>query len=309
LENENLLVSGGDLGELEVNQAASYEKPYVVPEGEAIGQYVNSASFFFLYFRKHPKIFASQIDVTSHCNFTCRHCYYPPERHSVVLETALALDVLDQLSALGTLVVTFSGGEPLLHRDFDKILLRARHGDFIITIQSNASLVDERVIEYLLETNVSTFQTSLYSLSPEDHDGITGVPGSLAKTLRGIELLQQASIPVLVGCHVMKSNRHSYMSVSEWAAKAGIRCMTDFLMLARTDFDTANLCECLDMRETEEVVREMLGYENKEVDFGKSLRQLWIPGQGGRDSGIDPVSIPKLIRSRFRDEAGHGFRF
>jgi len=34
-----------------------------------------------------------------------------------------------------------------------------------------------------------------------------------------------------------------------------------------------------------------------------------IPGQGGRDSGVDPVSIPKLIRARFRDEAGHGFRF
>jgi hypothetical protein len=34
-----------------------------------------------------------------------------------------------------------------------------------------------------------------------------------------------------------------------------------------------------------------------------------IPGQGGHDSEIDPVSIPKLIRSRFRDEVGQGFRF
>jgi hypothetical protein len=37
--------------------------------------------------------------------------------------------------------------------------------------------------------------------------------------------------------------------------------------------------------------------------------KMGILGQGGRDSEIDPVSIPKLIRSRFRDEAGHGFRF
>jgi hypothetical protein len=36
---------------------------------------------------------------------------------------------------------------------------------------------------------------------------------------------------------------------------------------------------------------------------------LRIPGQGGHDSEIDPVSIPKLIRSRFRDEVGQGFRF
>jgi hypothetical protein len=37
--------------------------------------------------------------------------------------------------------------------------------------------------------------------------------------------------------------------------------------------------------------------------------RLRIPGQGGHDSEIDPVSIPKLIRSRFRDEVGQGFRF
>jgi hypothetical protein len=37
--------------------------------------------------------------------------------------------------------------------------------------------------------------------------------------------------------------------------------------------------------------------------------ELRIPGQGGRDSEIDPVSIPKFIRSRFRDEVGQGFRF
>jgi hypothetical protein len=33
-------------------------------------------------------------------------------------------------------------------------------------------------------------------------------------------------------------------------------------------------------------------------------RILRIPGQGGHDSEIIPVSIPKLIRSRFRDEPG-----
>ncbi len=35
--------------------------------------------------------------------------------------------------------------------------------------------------------------------------------------------------------------------------------------------------------------------------FAKLVR---IPGQGGRDSEIDSVTIPKLIRSRFRDEVG-----
>ena len=46
-----------------------------------------------------------------------------------------------------------------------------------------------------------------------------------------------------------------------------------------------------------------------EVTTDSGVEDMGIPGQGGRDSEIDPVSIPKLIRSRFRDEAGHGFRF
>jgi beta-galactosidase len=46
--------------------------------------------------------------------------------------------------------------------------------------------------------------------------------------------------------------------------------------------------------------------DNAILTYAADLR---IPGQGGRDSGIDPVSIPKLIRSRFRDESGQGFRF
>jgi len=45
------------------------------------------------------------------------------------------------------------------------------------------------------------------------------------------------------------------------------------------------------------------------VERGLAQGWLRIPGQGGHDSEIDSVSIPKLIRSRFRDEAGHGFRF
>jgi len=42
------------------------------------------------------------------------------------------------------------------------------------------------------------------------------------------------------------------------------------------------------------------------TDLRPALR---IPGQRDRDSEIIPISIPKLIRSRFRDEADHSFRF
>jgi len=286
LENEKLVVTGESLEELKTNESVAYEKPYNILEQGNTVQSINPAIFFYSYFDKHPTLFASQIDLTSHCNFTCRHCFYPPERIPVSLDTGLVFDVLDQLAEMGTLIVTFSGGEPLLHKDFGKILLKARRNDFIITIQSNAFLVDERVTEYLREANVCTFQTSLYSMKPDDHDRITGLPGSLKKTLQGIELVGQSSIPICVGCHVMKSNRHSYMSVLEWSAKRGVRCMVDFFMMARSNFCTENLGESLNMKDTEEVTREMLQYENKYVEFGKSIKKASIDINSFRNKPI-----------------------
>ena len=57
----------------------------------------------------------------------------------------------------------------------------------------------------------------------------------------------------------------------------------------------------LGIRAYRRIVRRVL-----ERDDWRCLR---IPGQGGRDSEIDLVGIPKLVRSRFRDEVGQGFRF
>jgi hypothetical protein len=45
-------------------------------------------------------------------------------------------------------------------------------------------------------------------------------------------------------------------------------------------------------------------FKDSFASFPLFLYFLRIPGEGGRDSEIIPVSIPKLIRSRFRDEAG-----
>jgi hypothetical protein len=46
-------------------------------------------------------------------------------------------------------------------------------------------------------------------------------------------------------------------------------------------------------------------YDAADPAYRQAVTRVRIPGQGGRDSEIDPVSIPKLIRSRFRDESGH----
>ena len=58
------------------------------------------------HFRQHPRVFGFQMEVTSCCNERCQHCYLPHGRTMATMETSLALDILDQLGAMGTVGVT-----------------------------------------------------------------------------------------------------------------------------------------------------------------------------------------------------------
>ena len=82
----------------------------------------------------------------------------------------------------------------------------------------------------------------------------------------------------------------------------------DWLLIFKSDN------KYLRVRESHEKVAGLLmsrrlGFAFHYGPISEQDANVGIPGQGGRDSEIGPVSIPKLIRARFRDEAGQGFRF
>ena len=55
------------------------------------------------------------------------------------------MSILDQLAEMGTLKVTFSGGECLLHPDFIPILRHARQNDFSISVLSDLTLLNDEI--------------------------------------------------------------------------------------------------------------------------------------------------------------------
>jgi radical SAM protein with 4Fe4S-binding SPASM domain len=213
------------------------------------------------YFLQHPHIVAFHLDVTSFCNERCQHCYLPNERLLKHIDTKLALNVLDQLVSMKTYSVTLSGGECLLHPDFELILRHARANDFNVSILSNLTTLDDRFVSLFKEMNLALVQVSLYSLKPDEHDSITRVPGSHTKTLAAIEKLFIADVPVQISCPVMKINQHSYQSVMNWAYQHRMKAYTDFIMMARSDKTVSNLDYRLSIAETEFLLRGMVEYD------------------------------------------------
>jgi MoaA/NifB/PqqE/SkfB family radical SAM enzyme len=122
------------------------------------------------------------------------------------MRTRHGAPAIDQFADAGGLSFTFGGGECLLHPDFDALLAHARARDLSVSILSNLTKLDDRHLAVIRDARISQLQVSIYSLKAEEHDHITQVPGSLAKTLAAVERLVAADVPVQVSCPVMRTN-------------------------------------------------------------------------------------------------------
>ncbi len=230
-------------------------------------KYADTSEVLFAEYLERPRIHGCQIETTSCCNERCLHCYIPHELKTEILPYETIESVLKQLNELGTLGLTLSGGEVLSHPDIAKILRKARELDFSISILSNLTLLSSELIKAIKEANPSLVQTSLYSTIPAEHDHITQIKGSFAKTTAAIDALIAENIPVQISCPVMKSNFRSYKNVLQYAQERKCKAQTDFIMMARYDFSTENLAERLDLKETEELIRDIMAYDKEYTEL------------------------------------------
>lgn len=220
------------------------------PEGE-VPQDVLDA-----WFAEHPTVFQIQLDITQACTERCIHCYIP-EYHPVFLPFEDICRVLDEFREQGGISVTISGGECMLHPDFEKIVRYARSKDLIVGVLSNLTLcTDERVA--LLRELEATVQVSLYSMDAATHDGITKRPGSWAATKRAIEKLREAQVPCRISCPTMKPNYRDYLGVLEFARSLRMDAQTDFIIMGKQNCDTSNLSCRLDLSETRSILEDIV---------------------------------------------------
>lgn len=266
LEAEGFIVSGMTESEIVAKMPSfSYSmknrKTAPLTELEVSPNLQGTTEFLIRHFRDKPHLFGFQFELTSRCNEKCRHCYLPGSRNFHDMETDLVMSILDQLAEMGALKVTFSGGECLLHPDFIPILKYAKENDFSISILSNITLLTDEIISALKDANIDFLQASVYSMNPQEHDYITQLPGSHAKTIAGLERLIAANVPVMISCPTMRKTYESYKAVLEWAYSHGIKGYTDYIMMARIDQSTDNLANRLTLDETESLLKDIIHYD------------------------------------------------
>ncbi|MBI5498911.1 MAG: radical SAM protein [Deltaproteobacteria bacterium] len=166
--------------------------------------------------KKHPVPLAAIVQLTRRCNLGCRHCFQV-ERTGSELGTDEWKLVLRRLADAGVLFLTFTGGEPLLRRDFVELVREARALAFAIKLKTNGLLLDGATCEALAAAAVMEIHFSFYSADAERHDRVTGLAGSHARTLAAARRMRDLGARVLLNCALQADTFDGYGAVIEFA--------------------------------------------------------------------------------------------
>jgi len=216
----------------------------------------STQEFFDEYFKNEPQLTNLHIEITSKCNERCVHCYIPHDNKTRHIEPDLFYNILEQCKEMNLLHVTLSGGEPLMHNNFDDFLKKCNEYNFSVNVLSNLTLLNIENIEEMKRNRLLGVQVSLYSMDPNIHDAITQEKGSFEKTMSAIHKLKENDIPMQISCPILKKNMNCYDMVIEWGKANNIHVGSDFIILARYNHTTQNLSNRLSTSDVREILKQ-----------------------------------------------------
>jgi len=114
---------------------------------------------------RHPVM--AHIIPIRRCNLACGYCNeYDDFSKPVPLEEMYRR--IDHLGSLGTAIITFSGGEPLLHPELDELIRRVRQNGAMACLITNGYLLTADRIEKLNRAGLEHLQISIDNAQPDE---------------------------------------------------------------------------------------------------------------------------------------------
>ncbi|MGN7612010.1 radical SAM protein [Magnetococcales bacterium HHB-1] len=158
--------------------------------------------------------------ITRRCNAACPYCYQGEQekKTDISLEHAdLFLHKMKQFNP--DCLVLITGGEPLMHPGFFKILDMIQNYQLPFALLTNGILLDQNVIKRLAEAKrLHTVQVSLDGFSEKVHNLTRR---HHAKTMAAIRMLGKYKLPFIVAPTIHQDNHHELPQIADFAQQHG----------------------------------------------------------------------------------------
>ncbi len=164
-----------------------------------------------------PSLRYLELQITKRCNLKCKHCFVG-KRENIDLPADKISKLLKEFEDLQGLRVLITGGEPLLHKEFDRI------NDFLSKyairkiLFTNGLLLTENRLKSL---NVEEIQISLDGMK-EAHESLRGI-GTFHKALSAIQRALDKGFQVSVATVIHKKNLTDFEKLEELVKNLGVR--------------------------------------------------------------------------------------
>ncbi len=227
-------------------------KPWHVP--------VFLAKYAYLTVTRRPVLV--HFEVTMRCNAHCSFCDYwktDPSAKASELRSFAAC-----ASFFNPMLVTFTGGEPTLRRDLEELVAAVNTAVTLkyMTLITHGGMLSPERARSLWKAGINQFNISLDFLD-ERHDRARGIPGLSGKIMRTIPRMREIGITgIRFNTVIKRDNLDQLLPIVRRARELGcgvnFSCYTD-----AKNGNTEGLIERDQVRELEEVMRELLAYKRK----------------------------------------------
>lgn len=169
----------------------------------------------------------ANFELTPACNLHCDMCFIRMEQSEVQTLGGTRsldewLDTARQLKQMGTLFILLTGGEPMLYPHFKELYTELREMGFILTINTNGTLIDEDIARMFQRLKPRRVNVTLYGAGNDTYLRLCRSPHGFDRCLRGLELLKAHGIDTKMNLSVVRGNEQDYTRLLQIAQEMDI---------------------------------------------------------------------------------------
>lgn len=156
------------------------------------------------------------------CNMDCKMCYIKMSKEKQESIARLRtkeewIELAQKAKEKGMLFLLLTGGEPFLVKDFKELYIELHKMGFCISINSNGTMIDEDVIEWLKHYPPMRINMTLYGASDETYERLCNNPKGFTQVTKALSLLKENNIQVKLNCSVTPYNKDDLKQMMDFA--------------------------------------------------------------------------------------------
>lgn len=173
-------------------------------------------------------------ETTVACNLECAHCRRLEVSRELAkndLTTEEGYRLIDEVAAVGSPILVFSGGEPLMRPDIFDLAAHARDRELPTALASNGSLIDTNMAVRIVAAGFRRVSVSLDGAGRDTHDRLRKQPGSFDAAVRAVRTLKAAGVGTQINCTIARHDQHEIGDVLRLGERLGVDAVHYFLLV------------------------------------------------------------------------------